>query len=311
MLFRSDLDLQILATDATSFEPYLLNPGSPNSPPSSGDNFRDNVEMVHIPAPGSGMFFFVKISHKGTLSGGSQSYSLIISGNTDFDYVMARQAGDDASNYSQSDFVAEGNLGQGLGDWYAAGSGGGFFRGPAAEQGSNSATLDTEGNAFGLWAGTASFQDIGRLLGGDLPDGHRLSFSLAYRYDNGNKGFSICNGSYATEVFNWNVNSSGYTWTGGGNASSTPWTGFRENGVAMDFYFVRSGNLLEYSFSSPAGGGPSGSGSMAVGGADRGKFYISEAGGGAGGNLYFNSLRVDPVASPVYDTWILQGSVTL
>lgn len=294
----NDLDLRLTRSDNTTYSPYILNPSNPSAAATTGDNFRDNVEMVHIDSPGTGEIYSLTVGHKGSLSGGSQQFSLIISGNEAFDYIYLTQAADDASNYTQSDFVAQGNLGSGFGDWYTDSNNGGYFRANASEQGSNSGQIDTGGNSFGLWAANPGFSDVGRQLEGNLPDGHRFSFQLAYQWDNGNRGFVLCNGDYTTEVFNWNVNNSGYTWFGGGSAPSTPWGGLRENGVAMDFSFTRDGSNIHYNFSSPAGGGPSGSGTLAASAFDRIKFYVSDAGGGAGANLYFNSLKIEPFDIP-------------
>ncbi|MCH8553687.1 MAG: S8 family serine peptidase [Schleiferiaceae bacterium] len=75
----NDLDVRILHTSGTT-APYILDPDNPASPATRGDNFRDNVEMVHIATPTSGNYL-VRISHKGTLTNGQQAFSLIISGN--------------------------------------------------------------------------------------------------------------------------------------------------------------------------------------------------------------------------------------
>lgn len=74
----NDLDLRI-SKDATVYLPWVLDPTSPASAATTGDNFRDNVEQVLTGQGGAGSYF-VSVSHKGTLSGGTnQDYSLIIS----------------------------------------------------------------------------------------------------------------------------------------------------------------------------------------------------------------------------------------
>lgn len=307
----NDLDLRLTRSDNTTYSPYILDPANPSAAATAGDNSRDNVEMVHISSPGAGEIYSLTVGHKGSLSGGSQQFSLIISGNEAFDYIYLTQGADDASNYTQSDFVSEGSLGSGFGDWHTQNSNGGWFRAPASEQGSNSGQIDTGGNSFGLWASNPGFSDVGRQLAGNLPDGHRFSFQLAYQWDNGNRGFVLCNGDYTTEVFNWNVNSSGYTWTGGGSAPSTPWGGWRENGVVMDFSFTRDGSNINYNFSSPAGGGPSGSGTLAASAFDRIKFYVSDAGGGTGANFYFNHLEIEPLDIPTDATCFINQPFVL
>lgn len=77
----NDLDLRIQDANSINTFPYRLNPANPSAAATTGDNFRDNVEMVHIASPGAGQLYSVKISHKGNLSGGSQQFSLIITGN--------------------------------------------------------------------------------------------------------------------------------------------------------------------------------------------------------------------------------------
>ena len=77
----NDLDLRIFDAQAQAFEPYILNPDVPALPATTGDNFRDNVEMVHLATPIPGGDYLLRIAHKGTLQGGSQKVSLIVSGN--------------------------------------------------------------------------------------------------------------------------------------------------------------------------------------------------------------------------------------
>ena len=77
----NDLDLRITGPDSTVYQPWVLNPASPSSPATTGDNNSDNVEMVFIPAPGAGTYV-VSITHKGTLTDGMQAYSLLLTGLT-------------------------------------------------------------------------------------------------------------------------------------------------------------------------------------------------------------------------------------
>jgi hypothetical protein len=81
LMLVNDLDLRILDASSNTAFPYILNPASPASAATAGDNFRDNVEMVHISSPVPGMIYTVRVSHKGTLNGGNQQFSLIITGN--------------------------------------------------------------------------------------------------------------------------------------------------------------------------------------------------------------------------------------
>ncbi len=75
----NDLDIKLVRnSDNTTFNPYILDPANPNAAATTGDNFRDNVEMINITAPQAGNYTLT-ISHKGLLSGGSQRFSLLIS----------------------------------------------------------------------------------------------------------------------------------------------------------------------------------------------------------------------------------------
>jgi len=81
LMLVNDLDLRI--TDGgTTFYPFILNPNSPTTPATTGDNFRDNVEQVLIPTPSTGIYT-VTVTHKGaTLKpSGQQAFSILVSGN--------------------------------------------------------------------------------------------------------------------------------------------------------------------------------------------------------------------------------------
>jgi hypothetical protein len=75
----NDLDLRLIRqSDNVNFLPWRLNPSSPAAAATTGDNSRDNVEQIFesdLPAGN----YTIRISHKNTLSGGSQTYSLLIS----------------------------------------------------------------------------------------------------------------------------------------------------------------------------------------------------------------------------------------
>ena len=76
LMLVNDLDLRIEHLDSGAIlEPYVLDPSQPANAASRGDNFRDNVEQVDIPAPAAGEYL-VTVSHKGTLVQG-QDYALV------------------------------------------------------------------------------------------------------------------------------------------------------------------------------------------------------------------------------------------
>lgn len=78
----NDLDIRLRRnSDNTNLLPYVLNPASPASAATSGDNNTDNTEMIHLGTPTAGIYT-ITITHKGALTGGAQPYALIVSGIT-------------------------------------------------------------------------------------------------------------------------------------------------------------------------------------------------------------------------------------
>nr|WP_271544017.1 S8 family serine peptidase [Pelobium sp.] len=75
----NDLDLR-LTKGSTTYFPYKLNPDTPASAATLGDNIVDNVEQIYIPNSVPGQIYNVQVSHKGTLTKGPQAYSIIASG---------------------------------------------------------------------------------------------------------------------------------------------------------------------------------------------------------------------------------------
>lgn len=75
----NDLDVRLTAPSGQVHYPYVLNPNAPSSAATTGDNVRDNVEMIDLPngvAPGS---YTLTVSHKGTLAA-NQEFALIVTG---------------------------------------------------------------------------------------------------------------------------------------------------------------------------------------------------------------------------------------
>ena len=78
----NDLDLRIIDSDGKTNFPFVLDPTKPDQSASTGDNVRDNVEQVLIPAPSSNGLYRVIVSAKTTLVNGTQVFSLWVSGAT-------------------------------------------------------------------------------------------------------------------------------------------------------------------------------------------------------------------------------------
>ncbi len=76
----NDLDIRLKKlNDSTVFEPYILDPLTPNSPAQTGDNYRDNTEQIYIPEVEKG-YYGLSVSHKGSILNTLQRYSLMING---------------------------------------------------------------------------------------------------------------------------------------------------------------------------------------------------------------------------------------
>jgi hypothetical protein len=75
----NDLDLRVFK-DGVEYFPWTLDPANPGDPAiRTTDNFRDNFEKIEIDTPVVGNYQIV-VSHKGSLTGSSQNFSLIVSG---------------------------------------------------------------------------------------------------------------------------------------------------------------------------------------------------------------------------------------
>ena len=74
----NDLDIRILK-DTTRYEPWVLDPANPSGPATTADNATDNVEVINIDSPKAGDYTII-VTHKRRLEGGSQDFSLVVSG---------------------------------------------------------------------------------------------------------------------------------------------------------------------------------------------------------------------------------------
>ncbi|MFD2433598.1 S8 family peptidase [Mesonia maritima] len=77
----NDLDIRIIKnSNNTEYFPWKLNLANLNSPAIKGDNNVDNVEKVSVDNANGGDTYTIRVSHKGNLTGGFQTYSLIVTG---------------------------------------------------------------------------------------------------------------------------------------------------------------------------------------------------------------------------------------
>lgn len=75
----NDLDIRI-TSGANTWMPWVLNRSVPWNAATTGDDTLNNVEKIEINGAVPGQTYTIKITHKGTLSGGQQAYSLLVSG---------------------------------------------------------------------------------------------------------------------------------------------------------------------------------------------------------------------------------------
>jgi len=76
LMLVNDLDMRI---DGSAYMPWVLDPQNITAAATKGDNFRDNVEKIVIQNPPAGVNT-LNITHKYSLTGGYQVFSLIVTG---------------------------------------------------------------------------------------------------------------------------------------------------------------------------------------------------------------------------------------
>ncbi len=75
----NDLDMRLECLgDGAIYMPYILDPDHPDRPAATGDNTVDNIEQIHVDQPPEGDYRLA-VSHKGTLDGTPQPYSIAAS----------------------------------------------------------------------------------------------------------------------------------------------------------------------------------------------------------------------------------------
>ncbi len=83
----NDLDMRI-SSDNSMYYPWIMTPAVPSAAATRGDNYLDNVEKIEIDSVVPGQVYTIKITHKNSLSNGSQAYSLLVSGVGGTKYCM-------------------------------------------------------------------------------------------------------------------------------------------------------------------------------------------------------------------------------
>jgi hypothetical protein len=208
-------------------------------------------------------------------------------------HLHAASGSDNADNYST---WSSGDIqGTGFGPWNLVQVNGGWFLGDPSSRASNLSSLVTSGKTFGLYA--SGFVDAVRSFEPALATNDRFKISLGYQWDNGNRGFSLYNGT--SEVLNFNINDQGMSWTGGGTYPAIPWDGKRVNGIQVDITIIKTTNGFRFAITSPQESGINGAGSVTTSGVTSFKIYVSGSGGGSGGDFNFNNLLLDSIPGDV------------
>jgi hypothetical protein len=92
----NDLDLRV-SGGGSNYLPWVLNPANPSAAATTGDNDRDNVENIVIANPSAGTYT-ITVTHKGSLSGGNQAFTIIVTGITTGTSACAVASGLTTSN---------------------------------------------------------------------------------------------------------------------------------------------------------------------------------------------------------------------
>lgn len=86
----NDLNIRLVSPTGTEFFPYVMpfvgtwTQASMEAVATTGVNSTDNVEQIYVAAPSSPGVYELVVNHGGTLTGGSQVYSLLVSGSANF-----------------------------------------------------------------------------------------------------------------------------------------------------------------------------------------------------------------------------------
>jgi len=306
LMLVNDLDMRLTAANASVSFPYILDPGNPATTATTGDNFRDNVEVIYIASPTAGEIYELQITHKGSLSGGSQNYTLIVTGNEAFDYAYLFNAADDAGNYGGG-WNDGSNQGNGFGTWeFLPGAGGGNYIGGTG----------LGDPTFGIYSGGGGDEDkftARRELGGAIPVGTSIGLQMGYTGVDGGGEIGISFFSQGSFRFVIKFIGGGSKWQlndGGSDfETSIPWAG----NTPLIITLTR-GTDNKYSIQMNQGGDSytgtdyvANSGSFAI---DRIEIFSTKQGGGQ--NVGFNDLTVisDLDQIPANVDAIVKGNLT-
>lgn len=197
-------------------------------------------------------------------------------------------ADDNASNYSSAPTDGS-NPGYGFLEWdILANTSGGFagvFLGPVN---AGFGDINTGGNSIGMFGGTNAFNgvDFARDLPSTLSVGFALSGIMACRWRDGSRGFSVYrNANKTDEIFNLNIDNTGYKIDGGSDLAS-----FADDMIIRIILKATGSNTYDYSAQFKNATPVTGSKSN---GPIRGwKHYVYGTPGGSNNDFFCNSWKV-------------------
>lgn len=209
---------------------------------------------------------------------------------------LAASGSDNAGNYSS--WSSGDNQGTGFGAWTlegSSGSGGSFLGDPSSRASNLSGSFVTSGKTFGLWG--TGYGKATRSFASALQTNDRFKITLGYQGDDGGRGIDLIeNGS---TVFNFNISTSGFAWTGGGSYALIPWDGKRANGIQLDLTFIKTATGFRFVITSPQDGNLNGTGSVSGKGLTGFAVYVYGTTGGGLQDFNFNNLVLDSVPGDV------------
>ena len=211
-------------------------------------------------------------------------------------HLHAASGSDNAGNYSS--WSSGDNQGTGFGAWTlegSSGSGGSFLGDPSSRASNLSGSFVTSGKTFGLWG--TGYGKATRSFASALQTNDRFKITLGYQGDDGGRGIDLIeNGS---TVFNFNISTSGFAWTGGGSYALIPWDGKRANGIQLDLTFIKTATGFRFVITSPQDGNLNGTGSVSGKGLTGFAVYVYGTTGGGLQDFNFNNLVLDSVPGDV------------
>ncbi len=103
---KNDLDLRIIDPNSVTHFPFVLNPAGPNTPATTGDNIRDNIEQVLIQSPNIQGIYTIQVTYKGILTNNQQYYSLILTGQPTAEPILGDFNDDGSVDYKDLAILA-------------------------------------------------------------------------------------------------------------------------------------------------------------------------------------------------------------